>query len=88
MTLTTALVLGGIVLLLIGMGLCGLFLVRRPTDAPPAAAEPADPSTSTSASPWPKVTLASIDAAVAAEADPPDVRGIAFPNPSKNPYDV
>ena len=86
MTLTTALFLGGIVLLLIGMGLCGLFLVRRPTDAPPAAAEPADPSTS--ASPWPKVTLASIDAAVAAEADPPDVRGIAFPNPSKNPYDV
>ena len=84
MTLTTALVLVGILLLQIGMGVAGLFLNRRPPDTATVADPPADQPDS----PWPKVTLASIDAAITAEADPPDVRGITFPTPSKNPYDV
>ena len=88
MTATNALVLGGIVLLLVGMGVVGLLIMRRPTD--PSVPAPTDAKSSDPLidSPWPKTTLASIAAAVAAEAPDPDVRGITFHNPSKNPYDV
>lgn len=88
MTVTTALILGGIVLLLIGMGVSGLLLMRRPDD--PAAAPTPDKPGDTPTDPlWPKTTLDSIGAAVAAEAaaDPPDARGITFYNPSKNNRD-
>jgi len=69
------------------MGVCGLLLTRRPSDTP-AGPPPDKPGDTPADSPWPKVNLASIDAAVAAEAPEPDVRGITFPTPSKNPYDV
>lgn len=84
MTATNALVLGGIALLLIGMGVVGYLTLRRPT-VEPTDSKPSDPPTD---SPWPKTTLASIDATVAAEAADPDVRGITLYNPSKNPHDV
>lgn len=89
MTGTTAVVLAGIVLLLIAMGVSGLLLMRRPDD-PLAPAPGSDKPSHAPADPlWPKTTLATIDAAVAAEEarDPPDVRGITFYNPSKNTHD-
>lgn len=88
MTATTALVLGGIVLLLLGMGVVGYFNTRRPSHPPAPAPADTKPSDVPADSPWPKTTLASIDAAVTAEAPDPDVRGITLYNPSKNPYDV